>query len=106
MYKLFVIWAHPTERTSLIAFAYSGILIGSLMIYPLAGFLSEFFWELPFYVLGSVSLIFGIICFWFIFDNLDQHPRITKTELEYLQQGFLVQNNQVSFYKHKNNPKH
>ncbi|EDV42636.1 uncharacterized protein Dana_GF16923 [Drosophila ananassae] len=93
MYKLFVIWAHPTERTSLIAFAYSGILIGSLMIFPLAGFLSEFFWELPFYVLGSVSLIFGIICFWLIYDNLDQHPRISKTELDYLQQGVVVQTN-------------
>ncbi|KAH8250024.1 hypothetical protein KR026_003984 [Drosophila bipectinata] len=95
LYKLFVIWAHPTERTSLIAFAYSGILIGSLTVYPLAGFLSEFSWELPFYVIGCASLIFGILCIWLIYDNLDQHPRITKKELEYLQQGVLVQNTQT-----------
>ncbi|KAH8273089.1 hypothetical protein KR018_000245 [Drosophila ironensis] len=89
MYKLFVTWAHPTERTALISFAYSGLLLGSMVIYPLSGFLSEFTWELPFYVVGAATLTFGIACWWLIYDSLEQHPRISETELAYLQQGCL-----------------
>ncbi|KAH8383765.1 hypothetical protein KR009_010402 [Drosophila setifemur] len=96
LYKLFVTWAHPTERTALLSFAYSGLLMGSVVVYPVAGYLSEFSWEVPFYVVGAVTLLFGIACIWLIYDTTEQHPRISDTEVEYLKQGPLVQAQQVA----------
>ncbi|KAI8044882.1 hypothetical protein M5D96_001057 [Drosophila gunungcola] len=57
IYKLFVTWAHPTERTALLSFAYSGLLMGSMLVYPVASSLSNFGWELPFYVVGGVAFL-------------------------------------------------
>ncbi|XP_016976642.1 sialin [Drosophila rhopaloa] len=87
MYKLFVTWAHPTERTALLSFAYSGILMGSILVYPVASYLSNFGWELSFYVVGGVSLVFGIACCFLIYDTVEQHPRILEEEVDYLLQG-------------------
>ncbi|XP_002013876.2 sialin isoform X2 [Drosophila persimilis] len=85
LYQLFVTWAHPTERTSLLSFAYIGLLMGSIVVYPVANYLSDFAWELSFYVVGSVTLVFGISCHWLIYDTLDQHPRISNAEKAYIQ---------------------
>ncbi|XP_017036408.1 sialin [Drosophila kikkawai] len=87
LYKLFVTWAHPTERTALLSFAYSGMLVGAMVVFPVAGYLSNFGWELSFFVVGSVALLFGIACNWLIYDTLDQHPRISNEEVAYLRQG-------------------
>ncbi|XP_030559335.1 sialin [Drosophila novamexicana] len=86
LYQLFVTWAHPTERTSMLSFAYSGLIVGSIGIYPLASYLSDFGWTVPFYVLGSVSMLYGLSCNWLIYNSLEQHPRLTAEEREYLQQ--------------------
>ncbi|KAH8276073.1 hypothetical protein KR018_000839 [Drosophila ironensis] len=89
-FKLFVTWAHPTERTSLVAFGCSGILVGTMLAYPLGCFLSELGWEVPFYVVGVVDMTFGLACFWLVYDSVEQHPRIKPDEIEYLQQGSLL----------------
>ncbi|XP_050744630.1 sialin [Drosophila biarmipes] len=97
MYKLFVTWAHPTERTALLSFAYSGILMGSMLVYPVASYLSNFGWELPFYVVGGVTLSFGIACCFLIYDTIEEHPRISDLEVDYLMQrrSHLVQEQKV-----------
>ncbi|XP_037732899.1 sialin isoform X1 [Drosophila subpulchrella] len=87
MYKLFVTWAHPTERTALLSFAYSGILMGSMLVYPVASYLSNFGWELSFYVVGGVTLFFGIACCFLMYDTIEEHPRISDLEVDYLMQG-------------------
>nr|NP_650243.2 uncharacterized protein Dmel_CG7091 [Drosophila melanogaster]AAF54879.3 uncharacterized protein Dmel_CG7091 [Drosophila melanogaster] len=87
MYKLFVTWAHPTERTALLSFAYSGLLMGSMLVYPVASYLSNFGWELSFYVVGGVGLSFGIACCFLVYDTVEQHPRISNEEVDYLRQG-------------------
>ncbi|EDW14393.1 sialin [Drosophila mojavensis] len=87
LYQLFVVWAHPTERTSMLSFAYSGLILGSIGIYPLTTYLSELGWSLPFYVIGCVSLAHGIICNWLVYNSVEQHPRISDAEREYLQQS-------------------
>ncbi|KAH8292145.1 hypothetical protein KR054_006311 [Drosophila jambulina] len=87
LYKLFVTWAHPTERTALVSFAYSGMLVGAMVVFPVAGYLSNFGWELSFFVVGSVTLLFGIACNWLIYDTLEQHPRISAEEVAYLRLG-------------------
>jgi len=99
MYKLFVTWAHPTERTALLSFAYSGILMGSMLVYPVASYLSSFGWELSFYVVGGVSLFFGIACCFLMYDTIEEHPRISDLEVDYLMQGrnhLELQEHQVS----------
>ncbi|EDV30117.1 uncharacterized protein Dana_GF19301 [Drosophila ananassae] len=96
MYKLFVIWAHPTERTALVSFACSGVLVGSMLAYPVVGFLGEFSWELPFFLVGAMALLFGFCSFWLIYDTLEQHPRISQHELKYLQHGSLISSQQVA----------
>lgn len=68
----------------MLSFAYSGLIVGSISIYPLANYLSEFGWRVPFYVIGSVSLLYGISCYWLIYNSLDQHPRLSQAEREYL----------------------
>ncbi|KAH8349143.1 hypothetical protein KR084_007353 [Drosophila pseudotakahashii] len=87
MYKLFVTWAHPTERTALLSFAYSGLLMGSMLVYPVASYLSNFGWELSFYVVGGVTFLFGIACCFLIYDTMEQHPRISDEEVDYLLLG-------------------
>ncbi|XP_052853019.1 uncharacterized transporter slc-17.2 isoform X1 [Drosophila gunungcola] len=87
IYKLFVTWAHPTERTALLSFAYSGLLMGSMLVYPVASSLSNFGWELPFYVVGGVAFVFGIACCFLIYDTVQQHPRILDEEVDYLRPG-------------------
>ncbi|EDV93258.1 sialin [Drosophila grimshawi] len=84
LYQLFLVWAHPTERTSMLSFAYSGLIVGSIGIYPLASYLSDFGWRVPFYVLGNVALLYGISCNWLIYNTLEQHPRLTDAERDYL----------------------
>ncbi|KAH8417615.1 hypothetical protein KR222_002817 [Zaprionus bogoriensis] len=84
LYQLFVIWSHPLERTAMLSFAYSGLIVGSICIYPLANYLSDFGWSVSFYALGGVSLVYGILCNWLIYNSLDQHPRLSQAEREYL----------------------
>ncbi|KAH8402685.1 hypothetical protein KR215_005963 [Drosophila sulfurigaster] len=96
LYQLFVTWAHPTERTWMLSFAYSGMIVGSICIYPLANYLSDFGWKVPFFVLGGITLLYGIICNWFIYNSLDDHPRVTEAERTYLQPTGCAQAPQVS----------
>ncbi|KAH8358821.1 hypothetical protein KR093_002699 [Drosophila rubida] len=98
LYQLFVIWAHPTERTLMLSFAYSGMIVGSICIYPLANYLSDFGWKVPFFVLGGVTLLYGISCNWLIFNSLDEHPRLTAAERAYLQPTGFAQAPQVSHF--------
>ncbi|XP_043069114.1 sialin-like [Drosophila bipectinata] len=60
------------------------------------GFLSDLSWELPFYLLGAISLLFGFCSFWLIYDTPEQHPRISQHELKYLQQGYLISSQKVA----------
>lgn len=78
----------------MLSFAYSGLILGSIGIYPLTTYLSEFGWPVPFYVIGCVTLAYGITCNWLVYNTVEQHPRITDAEREYLQQ--CAQQPQVS----------
>lgn len=39
---------------------------------------------MAFYIVGLVSLIFGICCHFLVFNTLDEHPRLSKAEYDYL----------------------
>lgn len=61
--------------------------MGSMLVYPVASYLSNFGWELSFYVVGGVGLSFGIACCFLVYDTVEQHPRISNEEVDYLRQG-------------------
>uniref|UniRef100_A0A1I8NQL2 Major facilitator superfamily (MFS) profile domain-containing protein n=1 Tax=Stomoxys calcitrans TaxID=35570 RepID=A0A1I8NQL2_STOCA len=84
LYQLFSTWAHPTERTAFLSFAYGGFSVGALLVFPISSFLCKLGWETAFYVVGGVSLVFGICCQWLVYSNLEDHPRLSKDEYEYL----------------------
>lgn len=42
-------------------------------------------WEWSFYVPAIMSALFALASFWLVYDSPDKHPRITATELAYIQ---------------------
>lgn len=84
LYQLFSTWAHSTERTAFLSFAYGGYSVGALLAFPISSFLCKLGWELAFYVVGGVSLVFGLCCQWLVYSTLEEHPRLSKEEYEYL----------------------
>ncbi|KAM7361084.1 sialin isoform 1-T2 [Cochliomyia hominivorax] len=89
LYQLFSTWAHPNERTAFLSFAYGGYSVGALLVFPISSFLCKFGWELAFYAVGSVSLIFGICCQWLVYSTLEEHPRLSKEEYDYLKANYV-----------------
>lgn len=84
LYQLFSTWAHRRERSSLLSFAYGGYSVGILIAFPLSALLCRYNWELVFYTVGSVALVFGISCHWLVYNTLDEHPRLSEAERAYL----------------------
>lgn len=68
----------------MLSFAYGGLILGSICIFPLANYLANISWTMPFYVMGGVCLLYGICCHWLIYNSLEQHPRLSAAEREYL----------------------
>ncbi|XP_065363537.1 uncharacterized transporter slc-17.2 [Calliphora vicina] len=89
LYQLFSTWAHPNERTAFLSFAYGGYSVGALLVFPISSYLCKFGWELAFYAVGSVSLLFGICCQWLIYSTLEDHPRLSKDEYDYLKENHV-----------------
>ncbi|CAD6995279.1 sialin [Ceratitis capitata] len=84
LYQLFSTWAHRSERTALLSFAYAGYTVGTLVAFPLSGLLCRYNWEWTFYIVGLVALVFGISCNWLVYNSLEEHPRLSADEREYL----------------------
>ncbi|XP_017473028.1 PREDICTED: sialin [Rhagoletis zephyria] len=85
LYQLFSTWAHKKERTALLSIAYGGYSIGPLIAFPLSAFFCHYNWELTFYIVGVTALIFGISCHWLVYNTLEEHPRLSAGERDYLE---------------------
>ncbi|XKL65604.1 hypothetical protein PGB90_009024 [Kerria lacca] len=80
-------WAPPQERTRLASFAFSGSFFGTVVAFPVCGFLADKFgWSSTFYVPGIVAIIWCITWFICVKDNPENDRWITKSELEYLKE--------------------
>ena len=74
------------EKTRLNGIYASGASIGTLIIFSLAGYISDTLgWEAVFYVTGSLSLLWVIFWFLLVADTPAQHPRISQEERKYIQ---------------------
>merc|ERR1719342_541924 len=79
-------WGPPAEVTKLQGIFWSGASIGTLIIFTLAGYISDTLgWDAVFYVTGSLSLLWVIIWFLLVADTPAEHPRISQDERHYIE---------------------
>nr|CAD7258682.1 unnamed protein product [Timema shepardi] len=58
--------------------------IGSITSMSLSGVLSDISWELVFYVYGTTAIIWSTICLLCLKNSPEEHPYITKEEMDYI----------------------
>ncbi|CAH1406089.1 unnamed protein product [Nezara viridula] len=85
MYAMIGVWIPPAERSRFMS-SFQGFTIGIGLSYPLCGFIiAHYGWRVVFYVTGSLGLSWCILWWFLAFDTPQEHPRITKQELAYIQ---------------------
>ncbi|KZC14291.1 Putative inorganic phosphate cotransporter [Dufourea novaeangliae] len=79
-------WAPPDERARLGAFSYAGGQFGTVISFPVSGFLatSSIGWPSVFYVFGALGIIWSIAFFIFGSDSPSEHSRISEMEKQYI----------------------
>ena len=78
-------WIPVKERNSFIARSYFGSVFGLIISYPLCGLIIDSLgWEAAFYIIGSITLVWGILWMLLVFDSPELHPRISEAEREYI----------------------
>ncbi|KAL7642913.1 UNVERIFIED_CONTAM: hypothetical protein RMT77_006202 [Armadillidium vulgare] len=84
-------WYPKKERSKFSAFFFSGMQFGTVVSMMLSGYLcsTDFLggWPSAFYVIGFLTVIWGVLWFILIKDNPQDHPRISKEELRYITDG-------------------
>nr|CAD7586924.1 unnamed protein product [Timema genevievae] len=81
---LFSRWFPPQEHQRFIGVLNSFMYIGSISSMSLSGVLSDISWELVFYVYGTTAIIWAMICLLCLKNSPEEHPYITKEELDYI----------------------
>ncbi|KAK9504843.1 hypothetical protein O3M35_009022 [Rhynocoris fuscipes] len=85
MYSMIGHWIPPAERSRFMS-SFQGFTIGIGLTYPLCGFIiAHYGWRVVFYVTGSLGCIWCIFWWFLAFDTPQEHPRISKQELAYIQ---------------------
>ncbi|KAL7642910.1 UNVERIFIED_CONTAM: hypothetical protein RMT77_006199 [Armadillidium vulgare] len=84
-------WYPKKERSKFTSFFFSGLQFGTFISMTLSGYLctTDFLggWPSAFYVIGFLTVIWGVLWFILIKDNPQDHPRISKEELRYITDG-------------------
>jgi MFS transporter, ACS family, solute carrier family 17 (sodium-dependent inorganic phosphate cotransporter), other len=85
-YELFGRWVPPIERARAVAFMTSGVPVGTLIGLAGSGWLVQRYgWAMPFYVFGSVGLLWLILWFRQVENDPAADPRLGPEERELLQ---------------------
>ncbi|XP_025414053.1 vesicular glutamate transporter 1-like [Sipha flava] len=78
-------WAPPAEYTRLTLFAFSGAYTGTVIGYPLCGWLAENYgWPSTFYVPGLIAVIWCVVWLMCISESPVEDKHISKEELRYI----------------------
>lgn len=84
-------WLPRLERSMLSTIIYSGAQIGTVIAMPISGLLcgSNFLggWPSVFYVFGFFGCLWFIVWSLVIYETPEQHPRISRAELMWIQDG-------------------
>ena len=79
-------WAPPLERSQLNGIYWSGASVGTLVIFTLAGLVSDWLgWAAVFYVTGVSSLLWVAAWFLLAWDTPALHPHISTEERSHLE---------------------
>ncbi|XP_053379219.1 sialin-like [Mercenaria mercenaria] len=88
LHTLLSFWIPPLQRSTSVAFVYSGTQFGLMAALPLCGFLCvdgfDGGWPSIFYVLGCVGVVWFCIWMFVVSDTPVSHPRISESEKEYI----------------------
>ncbi|XP_046544390.1 LOW QUALITY PROTEIN: sialin-like [Haliotis rubra] len=89
MHAMWGNWAPVWERSKLAGFSYSGSWLGTVVSMPISGVLcvSNILggWPSVFYIFGAVSCVWVLAWFCLIHETPADHPRISKSEKEYIE---------------------
>lgn len=86
MYALVGHWIPSNERSRFMS-SFQGFSFGIGLTYPLCGFLiAHYGWRSVFYTTGSLGAIWCVAWWLLAFDAPLKHPRITRKELDYIQE--------------------
>ncbi|KAK6101024.1 Major Facilitator Superfamily protein [Brugia malayi] len=88
-HTMWSVWAPPLERSLLTGLTYAGAQIGNTAVMPLSGLLCKYGfaggWPSIFYVIGTVAVLWCLLWFFFVSDRPSQSKRISKKELNYIE---------------------
>jgi len=79
------IWSPPLERSMMCSVGRCGEAAGVVVVFPVAGALSQHFgWQSAYYALGSYVILWTILWFVFVYDSPERHPSISQKEKTYI----------------------
>ncbi|XP_075157186.1 major Facilitator Superfamily Transporter 17 [Haematobia irritans] len=85
MYAVVGYWIPLIERSRFMS-SFQGFSIGTGLTFVLGGFIiKRFGWQYVFYTTGSLGMLWCFFWFLLAYNTPQEHPRITKEELEYIE---------------------
>ncbi|XP_016071782.1 PREDICTED: probable small intestine urate exporter [Miniopterus natalensis] len=91
-YLIWVKWAPPLERNQLITISVSGLMLGSLTVLLVGGFLCETLgWPYVFYIFGGIGCACSSLWLLLVYDDPGAHPLISSGERDYIQRSLAQQ---------------
>ena len=87
LYQLATVWSPKREKATLFALCFSGIIIASVINYPLSALMcySDPGWPLVFYVQSSLGIVWCITFFILGSNSPLSHPYISEEEKQYFE---------------------
>jgi len=91
------VWSPPDERSTIMALAVSGQIIGIVVVTSLGGVISDFIgWEWVFYITGGFVLCWTTLWFALVYDSPQDHPRIPEDEKLYILRSLNIKESKSS----------
>lgn len=96
---IFASWTHIDERTKLLSFSCVGYNVGATLAYPMTSLFCvshpKWGWAFSYVFTGTLTTACAIAFYFFVFDSVHQHPRITANEKEYILSGISQKDEKV-----------
>ncbi|WP_161830726.1 ACS family MFS transporter [Steroidobacter agaridevorans] len=87
-YNLFSRWVPAAERSRAVSLLLSGVPLGTLFALMTSGWIVERWgWAAVFYSFGALGIVWGVLWFMLISNDVAHHPTITIAERELLRGG-------------------